>query len=188
MNARAAIGRERRRQIQIRTAFESALALRESVERDLTDFYLACSAYIVFSMDRLHYQDQMIHDLLNQRILSDDKETHERLDRLSERQGKSRTIVEKFQRAAEALAQDGPDGRRHFEDAANLFVDTFLTLMAPRKNPFQQHTDELFTDQDWEKIAAVTDESLSIEEDLFKAVQATAPSDIDPETITVVYH
>jgi hypothetical protein len=185
---RAAIGYERRRQVQIRAAFEAGLALRDRSDRELTGFFLACAAYIVFSMDRLHFQDQVIHDLLKERVSSQDEDAHRRLDELSERQEKSRALVENFHRAAETLTQTGADGIGLFENAATDFVGAFATLMAPRRNPFEKYTDELFSDDDWHLIAAVTDESGSVERELFDAVKANAPGDIDPETISVVYH
>ena len=183
-----AIGYERRRQVQIRTAFETGLALRERSDLELTEFFLACAAYIVFSMDRLHYQDQVIHDLLKERVSAEDEDAHKRLDELDERQGKSRELVESFQRAAEDLTRNGADARGAFDHAATTFVAAFTSLMAPRKNPFKAYTDKLFTDEDWNLIAGVTDESISIESELYAAVKASAPDDIDPDTIAVVYH
>jgi len=185
---RAAIGYERRRQMQIRAAFEAGLALRTDPDLDLTDFFVACAAYIVFSMDRLHQQDQVIHDLLKERISQENTMAHEQLDVLNDRQQQSRELVEKFQMVAEELSLKGPDALDVFEAAAIEFTRGFSTLMAPRKNPFQKYTDELFTDDDWQLIAAVSDESRSIEKNLYSVVQISSPGNIDPEVMTVVYH
>jgi len=187
-NARGAIGYERRRQIQIRKAFEAGLELPDNDRIELTEFYLASGAYIVFSMDRLHYQDQVIHDLLAERIPEDDADAHERLVILNERQDKSRVMVEAFSQAIDALRETGADGRDAFETAAQTFAAAFLSLMAPRKNPFHAYTDELFTDEDWELVAGVTEESLEMEKNLYKAVQTNAPTGIDPEAMQIVYH
>ena len=186
--ARAAIGYERRRQIQVRSAFEAGLARADRDGPELTGFFMACAAYIVFSMDRLHYQDQVIHDLLKERIPADDKEAHARLDALNERQGKSRELVERLQRATEELTTNGADALGVFETTAADFVDAFTSLMAPRKNPFHEYTDQLFTEEDWAVIADVTDESQSVEKELYAAVQVNAPDGLDPEAATVVYH
>ena len=51
-SAANAVGRYR----SARRSRES-LALAEQIDGDLTDFYLACAEYMVFSMDRLHEQD-----------------------------------------------------------------------------------------------------------------------------------
>jgi hypothetical protein len=186
-DAKAAIGYERRRQVQVREVFEAGLALRNRDDLELAGFFLACAAYIVFSMDRLHHQDQVIHDLLAERIAADDMAAHERLDDLAERQGKSRELIEQLQRVAEELTAD-LDALGEFEDTAVNFVDAFSSLMAPRKNPFEKYTDELFTDEDWIVIAGVTDESRLIEKELYAAVQVNAPDGLEPETAVVVYH
>lgn len=189
LNSRAAIGYERRRQIQIRKAFEAGLDLPDENSRSgLTDFYLASGAYIVFSMDRLHYQDQVIHDFLAERIPENDTDAHDRLAVLNERQDKSRAMVETFRQAVNVLAETGAEGREAFEAAARTFTAEFLSLMAPRKNPFHAYTDELFTNEDWELVAAVSDESIDIEKNLYIAVQTSAPAGIDPETMQIVYH
>jgi len=187
-NSRGAIGFERRRQIQVRKAFEAGLELPDDGRTGLTDFYLASAAYIVLSMDRLHYQDQVIHDLLAERIPGDDVDAHERLAILNERQAKSRAMVETFRQAVDLLGETDPDGRDAFETAARKFAEAFTSLMAPRKNPFHAYTDELFSDEDWELVAGVTDESIEMEKNLYKAVQTSAPAGIDPETMQVVYH
>ena len=164
------------------------MKLRGRSDLELTEFFLACSAYLVFSMDRLHHQDQVIHDLLKERISQEDTTAHEQLDTLNDRQQKSRELVETFQQVAKALSESGPDARAAFEQGALEFTSAFTSLMAPRKNPFQKYTDELFTDEDWQVIAAVSDESRSMETNLFSAVQVSSPEHIDPDAMTVVYH
>ena len=184
MNSRAEIGRERRRQIQVRKAFEAGLAKSADDATDLADFYLACGDYIVWSMARLHDQDQRIHDLLKERLDPGLTEVHEQLAGLNERQGKSRAFTEEFQQAVKVLRDSGASGQAEFEEAARAFVDLFISLMAPRKNPFQEHTDVLFTDSDWIDIAGVSAESLAEEQKLYELVEARAPAGIDPANYT----
>ncbi len=184
MNSRAEIGRERRRQIQVRKAFEAGLAKSVDDAIGLAEFYLACGDYIVWSMARLHDQDQRIHDLLKERLDPHLIEVHEQLAGLNERQGKSRAFTEEFQRAVAALRRKGTSGRAEFEKAAQAFADLFNSLMAPRKNPFQEHTDVLFTESDWIDIAGVTTDSLDEERGLYKQVEATTLVGIDPANYT----
>lgn len=171
--------------MRVRKAFEAGLARAESDNIDLTDFLLACGEYLVISLDRLHDQDQIIHDLLAERIPATEIEAHERLAALSERQEKSRAMLETFRRALDAFKRAGRQGRQAFEKAARKFSDTFTSLMAPRKNPFSKHTDVLFTDEDWVRIAGTTEQSLALEEKWFIAVKRTAPEGLDPEQFTV---
>lgn len=180
MNPRAEIGRERRRQIQVRQAFEAGLAKSADDATGLAEFYLACGDYIVWSMARLHDQDQLIHDLLKARLDPGLTEVHQRLAELNERQEKSRAFTGDFQQAIKALRDSGAPGQAQFEEAARAFADLFTSLMAPRKNPFQEHTDVLFTDSDWIDIAGVSNESLAEEETLYGRVKETSPAGIDP--------
>ena len=75
---------------------------------DLSAFYLACADYLVWSMDRLHEQDQIIHDLLGERISATEKEAHERLAVLNARQRSSRELMAGFERDAAKLRTSGP--------------------------------------------------------------------------------
>jgi hypothetical protein len=184
LQPRAEIARERRRQIQVRKAFDAGLALVDETVPTLTAFYLACADYIVASMDRLHAQDQLIHDLLAARIPADEAEAHERLATLNDRQRQSRKLLIEFQNAAEQLRRQGPSGVGAFLDAARQFSAEFKSLLAPRRNPFFRHTDALFGEDDWWRIAGVTDRSLETEERLFRAVQRTAPAGMDPAQFT----
>jgi hypothetical protein len=181
-NPRAEITRERRRYIQVRKTFEVGLTTAEDVG---PDFYLACAAYLVFSMDRLQEQDQQIHDRLAARIPAEEWDAHKRLAELQERQQKSRQLMARFADSMEKLRSAGSDGLQVFEELAREFTATFNSLMAPRKNPFHEHTDRLFTDSDWETIAGVTEQSLATEEQLYEAVRGASPPDIKPEEMTV---
>jgi len=182
---RREIARERIRMMQVRTVFERVVADAEPADARLVDFYLACARYMVFAMDRLHDQDQAIHDLLAERIPHSDVEAHERLAELQQRQGLSRRLMDRCRDATEALAAAGKTGVESFAEFAREFAGSFKSLMAPRKNPFRRYTDELFGDADWMMIAAVSDESLATEEKLFVAVRRAAPAGNDPDQVTV---
>lgn len=181
---RSQIARERRRQIQVRKALEAALQKGGTGAGVGRDFHLAVGDYLVFSMDRLHRQDQLIHDFLGERIPPAEADALERLAVLNQRQSSSRDLMAAFGRALERLRTEGDQGLPGFEAHARDFVATFTSLLMPRKNPFFLHTDRLFTDGDWEQIAGVTPASLREEERLFRAVQAAAPPDLDPENFT----
>jgi hypothetical protein len=183
--SRAEIARERRRQIQVRKALETGLESVSTLQPEATEFFLACAEYIVFSMDRLHEQDQVIHDLLCERIPPADRDAHARLAELGERQDKSRVLMDTFRADAQQLKESGYAGLQVFIEGAKKFTAAFNALLAPRKNPFHRHTDQLFTDADWIVVADVSDDSLAAEEQLFMAVRASAPEDIDPEQMTV---
>lgn len=178
---RADIGHERRRQIQVRKALEAVLSRAERAGyHGLAEFYLACGDYLVWSMDRLHDQDQLIHDLLRERLPASEREASKALAGLGSRQQQSRELVRVFRNAVERLRCQGRRGVHAFETAARRFTKTFTELLAPRRNPFEKHTDRLFKARDWVAIAWVSDDSRRAEQVRFTAVQLYAPEGIDP--------
>lgn len=182
-NPRADIAHERRRQIQVRRALEAGLGTGGPAG-DRAAFYLACGDYLVWSMERLHAQDQQIHDRLGQRLPPAEVEAHASLAALSARQQKSRALMAEFAAALAGLRAAGPAGVETFEAAARQFVATFTGLLLPRKNPFFRHTDALFSESDWTSIAGVSDASRAEEVALFARVQVTAPPGSDPASFT----
>lgn len=171
--------------MQVRQVFVDGLERGAGGEAGREAFYRACAAYICFSMDRLHGQDQIIHDLLCVRVPETDKRAHERLAELERRQSRSRLMVERLRDGLRALERDWPAGCSKFEATARRFTDTFQSLLEARKNPFAKYTDELFDEADWARIAGVTADSLAVEQRLYSAVQKTAPAGRDPAEVTV---
>lgn len=171
--------------MQVRKAFEAGLAPASPWNgRDPAAFYLACADYLLFSMDRLHMQDQLIHDLLRERIAPAEAEALGRLQALDERQGRSRSLLESFRGTAARLRASGGRALDEFRRGAARFAEEFRALLQPRKNPFFRHTDALFGDADWVLIAGVTTASVAREEELFARVRAAAPPGADPESFT----
>ncbi len=166
-------------------AFEQVLASEDARSADLLPFYLSCGDYLLFSMDRLHHQDQLIHDYLKQRLPDSEREAHRCLDELNERQSRSRRLMAGFRDLLEHLRQAGRPGLPGFVAGARDFSSRFTALLAPRKNPFAMYTDRLFDADDWGVIAAVDDTSLAREAELFAAVCAAAPESADPESMVV---
>lgn len=181
LTARAEIARERRRQVQVRKAFAAGLDDTAAWNgREPAQFYVASVEYLGFILDRLHDQDQRIHDLLVARVPAADGDAHEQLADLNRRQQRSRELVTRLRQAARELETAGRPGVRAFLDQARDFMAGFGSLLQPRRNPFSSYTDELFSDADWDEIAGVTPASIAEEERLFTAVRAVAPTGADP--------
>ena len=175
MHPRAEIGRERKRQIQVRMALEGALI---ALAPEYHAFFKACATYLIFSMDRLHHQDQWICDLLKERVPKDDP-VRRHLSDLDARQEMSRNKTARFKHALGKYEADA--SQEDFVPAALEFCAMFKTALLPRKNPFEPYTSKLFKDEDWITIAGVTQESLKREADLFSEVKRLAPPDLDPD-------
>ena len=74
------------------------------------------------------------------------------------------------------VKNEGDQSIGAFETEARTHLAAMNELMAPRKNPFAQYTDKLFSEADWIEIAATTDDSLAQEEQLFAAACSAAPA------------
>lgn len=182
-SSRTEIARERRRQIQVRKSLEAGLAMSPRPQ-GMRPFYLAVGDYLAESMDRLHDQDQLIHDLLRERIEPAETEARNALATLETRQGRSRELMRDFTGAVSQLRSAGDTGLDAFEQAARAFVATFTSMLLPRKNPFFRHTDRLFGNEDWQRIAGVTEDSLKREREHFDSIRRLAPAGADPDGFT----
>lgn len=183
MNPLAHIGFERRRQIQVRKAFEKGLELNAGQE-GVDHFLMACAKYLVISLDRLDKQDQLISDFLRERAAGGNAELTRQLDTLDERQVKCRAMMARFDQAHLDFAKDPGAGGAVFRDRAADFVAEFNGMMAPRKNPLSPYTDKHFDMTDWTKIADWSDQAAATEAELFAAVESLAPDGLDPNGFT----
>ena len=183
-NPLAELGRERRRQMQVRQALKGALEQTEPGNDSLAALLEACADYMVVSMGRLDLTDMNIHDLLRERVPRDNAQVHEGLELLGERQEKARAATAVLEEALGSYRGSGRAEFTAFDRAIRHYHRIVSDMMTPRKNPYQQYTDELFSRDDWAHIAAANDETIATEHRLFDAVTAAAPDDLKPEAFS----
>lgn len=183
-NPLAELGRERRRQMQIRQALKGALQQTEPANDSLAALLEACADYLVVSMGRLDLTDMNIHNLLRERVPRDNAEVHGGLQLLGERQEKARAATATLAEALRAYRDGDRANFIAFDRAIRQYHRTVSDLMTPRKNPYQKYTDELFSGDDWTHIAAANDQTIAAEHRLFDAVTAAAPNDLKPESFS----
>lgn len=183
-NPLAELGRERRRQVQIRQALKGALEEAEPGDDSLAAMLEACADYLVNSMGRLDLTDMNIHDLLKERVPQDNAEVHEALETLSNRQATARAETGALEEALKHYRQGGRNDFASFDRALRHYHGIVSELMTPRKNPFSEYTDKLFTFADWTDIATASAETVAAEDRLFDAVMATAPDHLKPDSFS----
>ena len=183
-NPLAELGRERRRQVQVRQALKGALEQAGTGDDSLAAMLEACADYLVSSMGRLDLTDMNIHDLLKERVPQDNAEVHEALETLSDRQAKARAETAALEEALRDYRQGGRTDFAAFDRALRKYHGIVSELMTPRKNPFSAYTDKLFTFADWTDIAAAGAETVAAEARLYDAVTATAPDALKPESFS----
>ena len=183
-NPLAELGRERRRQVQVRQTLKGALEQAEPGNGRLAPLLEACADYLVSSMGRLDRTDMNIHDLLKERVPQDNAEVHEALETLSNRQARARAETAVLEEALKAYRQGGRVDFSAFDRALRQYHGIVAELMTPRKNPFSPYTDKLFTFADWTDIAEADAESVAIEARLHDAVTAAAPDALNPDSFS----
>ena len=183
-NPLAELGRERRRQVQVRQTLKGALEHTEPGIERLAPLLEACADYLVSSMGRLDRTDMNIHDLLKERVPQDNAEAHEALETLSNRQAKARAETAVLEEALKAYRQGGRADFSAFDRALRRYHGIVAELMTPRKNPFSPYTDKLFTFADWTDIAEAGAGTVAIETRLFDAVTAAAPDALNPDSFS----
>ena len=179
-NPLAELGRERRRQVQVRQALKGALEQAGAGDDSLAAMLEACADYLVSSMGRLDRTDMNIHDLLKERVPQDNAEVHEALETLSNRQARARAETAVLEEALKAYRRGRRADFSAFDRALRQYHGIVAELMTPRKNPFSPYTDKLFTFADWTVIAEAGAETVAIEARLFDAVTAAAPDALNP--------
>ena len=180
-NPLAELGRERRRQMQVRQALKGGLEQTEPGDNSLAALFEACADYMVVSMRRLDLTDMNIHDLLRERVPRDNTEVHEGLELLGQRQEAARSATAVLEEALSAYRDGGRASFAALDQAIRHYHRIVSDMMTPRKNPYSKYTDELFSVDDWTHITQATDGAIAAEHRLFNAVAAAAPADLKPE-------
>lgn len=183
-NPLAELGRERRRQVQVRQALKGALEQAEPGDDTLAPMLEACADYLVNSMGRLDLTDMNIHDLLKERVPQDNAEVHQALETLSNRQATARAETSLLEEALETYRKDGRTDFAAFDRALRRYHSIVSELMTPRKNPFSPYTDKLFTFDDWTNIAEASADTVADEDRLFDEITATAPDSLKPDSFS----
>ena len=174
--------RERRRLAQVRKSFAAGADTLAKGQPVPLEFLGTCVDYIQASMNRLHAQDQRIHDILRPHVAADDASGGQILSHLSTRLTRSREALDKLVAARDAYRTAPQTGADAFKVAVDYFMDVYLNVLLSGQHSTLDMQNKVFTDATWNDVAGVTQESNVIEASLFSAVKRLAPSGMDPES------
>jgi hypothetical protein len=181
-DSKSVMQRERRRLAQVRKSFAAGADTATKGQPVPLEFLATCVDYISASMDRLHAQDQRIHDILRPHVLPDDITGEKILSHLNVRLARSREALAKLVAARDTYRAAPQTGVTGFKVAVDGFMDVYLNVLLSGQHSTLDMQDKLFTDATWNDVAGVTQESNVIEASLFSAVKRLAPSGMDPES------
>jgi hypothetical protein len=172
--------RERMRLGQVRKSFAAGVEHLASGQPISMEFLAVCVDYIKASMDRLHAQDQRIHDILAPHAKSGDEKAV--LNHLDTRLAKSRAALAQLVAARDAFrAAQGKDAAA-FKTAIDHFMDVYFNVLLKGQHSTLEMQKKVFTEATWNEVADVTQNSRVTEATLFAEVKKYAPAGADPES------
>jgi len=170
---------ERRRLGQVRKAFEAGIAQLTSGAAVSVEFSAVCVDYIKASMDRLHVQDQRIHDILKPHIAASDTEGLATIENLQMRLMRSREALSKLVSARDAYRAKLEIA--DFKATVDMFMDVYMNVLLKGQHSTLAMQDKHFGPTTWDTVAGVSQDSRITEATLFAGVKRLAPSGADPE-------
>ena len=169
------IAGERRRLKQVRQKLTAAVAQSADGNPDWIPFYLAVTDYMQAAMHRLHVQDEKMGTMIRERAERD--KAAQALAELDERLQGNQQRLDRLLAERERLATDGAERLADYESAARDFTD-FIVRNMGHHGATTELAGKLFSPQDWEYMAGITDEDLAREVALAEKVAATTPADL----------
>lgn len=180
--SKAVMQRERMRLGQVRKAFAAGIEQLIAGTAVPLEFLAVCVDYIKASMDRLHAQDQRIHNILEPHVTADDAEGCAILENLNMRLAKSREALAKLVAARDAYRAAPATGAADFKAIVDIFMDVYFNILLKGQHSTLQLQDKIFNDMTWDMVAGVTQDSRMTEACLFADVKKYAPAGTDPES------
>jgi hypothetical protein len=179
---RERVAGERRRLKSVRQALTEAVARKSGGDPAFIPFYVAVADYIETSMGRLHAQDVKMGDMIREKLGTIDPESAKGLAELDERLAGNQRLLAEFVAAREALKHDGAATLPRFEAASAAYTHYIVTNMG-HHGATTNLAGRLFTTEDWDYMAGVTEAETQREQELYHRVFAALPpalSDLRP--------
>jgi hypothetical protein len=181
-DSKTVMQRERMRLGQVRKSFAAGIEQLAAGTAVPLEFLAVCVDYIKASMDRLHAQDQRIHDILKPHVTATDSEGQAVLDNLHMRLAKSREALNKLVRARDAYRANTTTGAADFKAVVDMFMDVYFNILLKGQHSTLEMQKKIFDDMTWNTVAGVTQDSRITEATLFAEVKNYAPAGTDPES------
>ncbi len=180
--SRVQMERERRRLAQIRKSFAAVIEQTNAGAAPPLEFMCACVDYIKASLDRLHAQDQRIHDFLAPHAsLSPDGPAV--LASLNHRLAASRVALDELTRGAEKFRAGGGKDWSAFGATIARFMDVYLNTLLKGHHSTMSMQEKVMGLDEWNTVAGVSNQALVVEAGQFALVKRLAPAGADPDSM-----
>ena len=171
------IANERRRLRSVRQTLTAAVEQQSAGDETFRPFYIAATDYLEASMGRLHAQDVKMGDMILEKADAADNRVEQALKELDERLSGNQAHLEKLLNARTALQNDGAETLANFEETAKAYMNYIIANMG-HHGATTELAGELFSQDDWEYMAGVTDEEMEREMELYQRVSRTTPASV----------
>ncbi len=169
---------ERRRLREVRQAMTAAIEYGARGDEAFTPFYIAVGDYLEAAMHRLHEQDIRMGDLLRSKADLKDAANQQALKELDDRLAGNQLHLKATLAARDALQNKGAAPLDEFEAAGKAYSDYIVNNMGhhPGSTELAQ---KVFSAEDWEHMAYVSDSDLVQEQMLHTNVFDAVPAALD---------
>lgn len=176
---RERVGGERRRLKSVRETLTAAVARKSAGDSSFVPFYIAVSDYIETSMGRLHAQDVKMGNMIREKLGKLDAQAEHALRELDERLAGNQLHLRAMVEAKKRLAADKDAAAlERFEVAGAAYTNYIVTNMGHHGGTTDL-AGRLFTQEDWEFMAGVTDEETRAEQLQYAQVFSLLPSTLN---------
>jgi len=172
------IGNERIRLRTVRQKMLAAIEQKANGDESFVPFYIAAVDYIEAAMARLHGQDVRMGDMIREKVDTIDDNVKQGLEELKNRLTGAEQHLKPFLAARDALKEQGAAALDNFEKEGKAYSD-FIVANMGHHGPTNDLSVKLFSLEDWEYMAAITDAEVEHEARLFDNVVDSTPDGLE---------
>jgi outer membrane translocation and assembly module TamA len=171
------IGNERKRLRAVRQKMMAAVEQKSNGDEAFAPLYIAAADYIEATMARLQGQDVRMGDMIREKVETVDDGVKQALEELGDRLSGAREHLKPFLAARDALREQGAAALEKFEKEGKAYSD-FVVANMGHHGLTTDLSAKLFSIEDWEYMAAISDEEIERETELFDRVVASTPANL----------
>jgi hypothetical protein len=172
---RERVAGERRRLKSVREALSAAVARKSGGDAAFVPFYVAIADYIETAMGRLHAQDVKMGEMIREKLGTIDAQASRALAELDERLDGNQQHLAKLVAAKNALQKSGAAALQSFETVSAAYTGYIVSNMGHHGGTTDLAA-RLFSQDDWEYMAGITDEETRAEQKQYERVFSALPA------------
>ena len=180
---REKVAGERRRLKSVREALTAAVARKSKGDKSFVPFYVAVADYIETSMGRLHAQDVKMGNMIREKLGKLDAKAEQALGEMDERLAGNQEHLKALTAAKVALARAAAAAALERFETVGAAYTSYIVASMGHHGGTTDLAGRLFSQEDWEFMAGVTDEETRTEQKQYARVFDALPaalSDLRP--------